>query len=195
MVRICNTCLESKDNLCFRQNRNKCKKCASKETSLKFKERSKNDASLIDYRIQYLKKYRKINKDTRDRNEYKREYEKNRLKDPKYKIEKNLRCRLYQAAKGSNRVNVLNLVGLNKQGLKQHLESLFKEGMNWDNYGINGWHIDHIKPCALFDFTNIEHQKQCFHYTNLQPLWAKENRLKSDKYNPIQPTQESSNDS
>ncbi len=52
--------------------------------------------------------------------------------------------------------------------------------MTWDNYGE--WHIDHIKPCALFDFTKEEQQRECFHYTNLQPLWAKDNMRKSDKY-------------
>jgi hypothetical protein len=42
--------------------------------------------------------------------------------------------------------------------------------MNWDNHGII-WEIDHIKPCASFDLSDIEQQKQCFHYTNLQPLF------------------------
>jgi hypothetical protein len=44
--------------------------------------------------------------------------------------------------------------------------------MNWGNHGKYGWHIDHIKPCASFDLTKPEHQRECFHYTNLQPLWA-----------------------
>lgn len=53
--------------------------------------------------------------------------------------------------------------------------------MSWENYGIRGWHIDHIKPCASFDLSIIEEQKECFHYTNLQPLWWHENLAKSDK--------------
>ena len=53
---------------------------------------------------------------------------------------------------------------------KQHLESQFKPEMNWENHG-KIWEIDHIKPCISFDLTNIEQQKQCFHYTNLQPLF------------------------
>jgi desulfoferrodoxin (superoxide reductase-like protein) len=61
------------------------------------------------------------------------------------------------------------------------LEKQFKLGMNWDNYGRSGWHIDHIKPCASFDLTKKEEQLKCFHYTNLQPLWARENLIKSDK--------------
>lgn len=58
----------------------------------------------------------------------------------------------------------------------------FKDGMNWGNYNYNGWHIDHIKPCALFDLSKEEEQKKCFHYTNLQPLWGIDNLKKGDRY-------------
>ena len=51
--------------------------------------------------------------------------------------------------------------------------------MSWDNHGE--WHIDHIKPISLFDLTKIEEQQICFHYTNLQPLWAKENISKGGR--------------
>jgi hypothetical protein len=59
--------------------------------------------------------------------------------------------------------------------------------MTWENYGNpNGnhsdcWHIDHIIPCARFNLVDLEQQKLCFHYTNLQPLWAKDNLSKADK--------------
>jgi hypothetical protein len=53
--------------------------------------------------------------------------------------------------------------------------------MSWDNYGIKGWHIDHIIPCAAFDLTDPEQQKICFHYTNLRPLYWADNI--SRKYN------------
>jgi hypothetical protein len=59
------------------------------------------------------------------------------------------------------------------------LEKQFTKGMNWKNYGK--WHIDHIKPCASFDLSLEHEQKLCFHFTNLQPLWAKDNIRKSDK--------------
>ena len=72
--------------------------------------------------------------------------------------------------------------------LKRHLESRFEPGMTWDNYGNpNGdhtdcWHIDHIIPCAAFDLTDPIEQKQCMHYSNLQPLWAKDNLMKGSKF-------------
>jgi len=64
---------------------------------------------------------------------------------------------------------------------KQYLASKFTERMNWENYGRKGWHIDHIKPCVSFDLSDPEQQKQCFHYTNLQPLIKINNRIKSNK--------------
>ena len=52
--------------------------------------------------------------------------------------------------------------------------------MSWENHGT--WHIDHRVPCAKFDLTKKEEQEKCFHYTNLQPLWAKDNLSKGNKY-------------
>lgn len=113
---------------------------------------------------------------TSKKNHYKRISE-----DVSFKILQRCRTRLYNAVKGhvkSKRTK--ELLGCSVEHLMNHLEAQFKEGMTWDNYGE--WHIDHIKPCAMFDFSKEEHQKACFHYTNLQPLWAVENIRKSDKY-------------
>ena len=76
----------------------------------------------------------------------------------------------------------MELVGCSIPDLIKHLESKFQEGMNWSNYGFYGWHIDHIRPCSSFNLLNEEEQKQCFHYTNLQPLWAKDNLQKHNKW-------------
>jgi hypothetical protein len=73
------------------------------------------------------------------------------------------------------------LLGCDGKMLQQHLESKFQSGMTWDNHGQFGWHVDHIKPCASFDLTQLEEQKKCFHYTNLQPLWWQDNLAKADK--------------
>lgn len=66
--------------------------------------------------------------------------------------------------------------------LMTYLENQFQEGMSWDNHGLYGWHIDHIRPCASFDLTDKKQAKQCFHHTNLQPLWAEDNLRKGAKW-------------
>lgn len=78
------------------------------------------------------------------------------------------------------------LIGCTVRELKEHLEAQFTDGMTWDNYGRYGWHIDHIRPCASFDLSDPEQVRQCFHYTNLQPLWGVDNMRKSDRWEPDQ---------
>lgn len=73
----------------------------------------------------------------------------------------------------------MELIGCTVQELRAHLESKFKPGMSWDNYGA--WQIDHIIPCAEFDLRSEFQQLQCFHFSNLQPLWKLENIKKKDK--------------
>ncbi len=75
--------------------------------------------------------------------------------------------------------HIQDLIGCTWEEFCKHLESQFKNGMTWDNQGL--WHIDHIWPLAWFDPLNSEHQQMAWHYTNLQPLWAAENILKSDR--------------
>lgn len=111
-------------------------------------------------------------------------YTKKRLKeDPIFKLKETLRKRMYDLLIKNKTPKVYSasiLLGCTVQECKQHIESNFKEGMSWNNHG-SYWEIDHIKPCSLFDLTDIEQQKQCFHYTNLQPLTISENRSKYNK--------------
>ena len=76
--------------------------------------------------------------------------------------------------------NILKLIGCSPIKLKEHLESKFINGMNWDNYGLKGWHIDHIKPISLGK-DNIDLLNKLTHYTNLQPLSCKDNWIKNSK--------------
>ena len=93
-----------------------------------------------------------------------------------------LRIRLNKALRNNQKYgNTIKLIGCSIEQLKQHLESKFKLDMSWNNYGIYGWHIDHIKPCASFDLSKPSEQRKCFHYTNLQPLWAIDNLKKGMK--------------
>ena len=98
------------------------------------------------------------------------------------RIKHNLRIRTRHVLKGKIKSGTtIDLLGCQPEFLISYIEKQFKEGMTWDNYGRRGWHIDHILPCASFDLSDPEQQKKCFHYTNLQPLWAEDNLRKSDK--------------
>lgn len=99
--------------------------------------------------------------------------------DPKFALSLKLRARINRAIK-SKKYKFLSLIGCSIEELKLYLESKFLPGMTWENYGE--WEIDHIKPLSSFDLSLEEEQKKACHYTNLQPLWAKQNRLKSNKY-------------
>ena len=73
------------------------------------------------------------------------------------------------------------MIGCSWSFFTKWIESKFSKKMNWNNYGIFGWHIDHIKPLSIFDLTNEEDFKIAVHYKNLQPLWAIDNLKKSNK--------------
>jgi len=116
-----------------------------------------------------------------------KKYEQNRYKNnDKYRLISNLRCRLYSALtrNKNNQIgkhaDTISLLGCSVEELWIYLESKFTEGMTRENYGQ--WHVDHIIPCDSFNLFDIEQQKICFHYTNLQPLWAKDNLIKGNNH-------------
>jgi hypothetical protein len=98
-------------------------------------------------------------------------------------LNKTLRRRFQAAFRyGANYSKMIReLTGCSVDFLRQHLEAQWKPGMTWENYGIYGWHIDHKRPCASFDLTNPTKRAECFHFSNLQPLWAEDNLSKHDR--------------
>ena len=126
---------------------------------------------------EYQKEYRQNNKSRR--NELRKE---RYSKDINFKILINLRNRINAVLKGNSKSQkTIDLIGCSIPELRKHLESRFTRGMSWDNCGLDGWEIDHIKPCASFDLSDPKEQKHCFFYKNLQPLWGEDNRTKADK--------------
>lgn len=104
--------------------------------------------------------------------------------NPEYRLILRLRNRTKQAVRAMGACKsapTRKLIGCEIYELQAHLELQFKDGMNWENYG-KVWHIDHKRPCRSFDLTDPAQQRQCFHYSNLQPLFATENQKKGGKW-------------
>ena len=72
-------------------------------------------------------------------------------------------------------------LGCGKEVFLAHIESQFQPGMTWENRGLRGWHYDHIIPICEIDPTDREAVKQVLHYTNIRPLWAKDNIIKGQE--------------
>ena len=152
-------CAASKDGL-----HSYCKECA------KIKNR--------EYR-QKNRDYYLENKEQMDK--YRQSYRnKRRKEDIGYKIRTNLRGRLWHAIKsGQKSGSAVRDLGCSIEELTQYLEPQFQPGMSWENYGE--WHLDHLTPLSSFDLTDREQLLKACHYTNLQPLWKKDNLAKGDR--------------
>jgi len=149
----------------------------------------KNKEDIAKYHKEYRKEhYEDIIVPRRKKNRSKinatmRKYRAKRIKiDVNYKLSINLRNRLLQAIKRNQKMgSAINDLGCTIFELKKYLEKQFTGNMSWKNYGRKGWHIDHIKPLSSFDLINREQFLKACHYTNLQPLWAKDNLIKHNK--------------
>ena len=200
-TKICNVCdveidytqfhsrKDSKDGL-----RNDCKEC----TRIRINDYRKSNKEKVNkwnketyYRN--IEQHKKTKKTYRDNNKEKlnllkktwRENNKEKIKnytkirkkhDVEFKIRCNIRSRVKNFLKSKNikkNNQTFKIVGCEPARLKEHLETQFKDGMSWENYGLNGWHIDHIIP-LINGKTEDEIFKLC-HYTNLKPLWWYEN--------------------
>jgi hypothetical protein len=140
------------------------------------------------------KRYREINSEAikKKQEEF---YQKNKLEiflkrkirrntNLQAKLKHKLRSRLGNALR-ARRVSKLHrtfdLIGCTPAFLTSYIRSKLHGGMTEQDLLNGKIHIDHIIPCAAFDLTNEEEQRKCFHYTNLQPLWAIDNLKKNAK--------------
>lgn len=117
-------------------------------------------------------KTKKVNRNSRLKTRYN--------EDPQFKIKMNLSARLnqYLRATSEKTLNKHNdLIGTSIAEFKKHIESGFQEGMTWENRRL--WHIDHIRPCASFDLSDLDQQKIAFHWTNMKAEWAEDNMKKN----------------
>ena len=121
---------------------------------------------------------RRCNKNCRKRKDAQRRI----AEDPGFLVKLRLSARIREVLARNRHTkcfSTLRYMGCTSTHLREHLESQFTEGMTWDNYGVFGWHVDHVIPCAAFDLSRVDNQMVCFNYRNLRPLWRDENIVKS----------------
>ena len=138
----------------------------------------------LEYKKEYDRAYREKNWELikkRNREWRKRTgYERNKRKtDLHFRVKSNISRRLREVL-NQKKGSTMKYVGCDTQKLLCHIEQRFTENMSWRQYHL--LHLDHRVPCNAFDLSNPLHQRVCFWYKNLQPLWAKDNMKKSDKY-------------
>ena len=153
--------------------RNTCKKC---EIKIVGHHQKKNRSNLRVYMQSYRKKYYSLPENKKKRTGYQKK---------RGKLTNNMTQGIRRSLKGDkNGLHWENVVGYNLHDLKAHLELLFKPGMNWNNYGKNGWEIDHVRPVSAFNIVSHDCQdfKECWSLSNLQPLWAVDNQRKGKKW-------------
>ena len=140
-------------------------------------------AYFLKYRAANLSKIKQRIEVRKKQGELSEYYRNRRAANVQYRIKSRLSSRIRSAIARSGSSKSLKteaLIGCSLTKLKSHIESKFVPGMSWEN--MNTWHIDHIKPCARFNLANESEQMTCFHYENLQPMWATANIKKGARY-------------
>lgn len=203
-MKKCSKCCQFKDVQLFYKDRqktdgltSKCKQCFNELEKInrldstyvkKMREKSKNNqrkrrlnAEIRIEENQYRMKRYHNDSDYRlkiiERNSNFRS--RKRMSDPKTRAIDNCRRRLSLFLKGKKRLSFSKMLGCSLAYFKAYIESQFKPGMTWDNYGK--WHIDHIYPLSIAYEEGMEKFVESCKYTNLQPLWCSDNIKKGNK--------------
>jgi hypothetical protein len=206
-TKICSKC-KVEQELCFFQKdktkkdgyRPDCKSCRKKYSDLNYHRFSERVSKYKkEDRLKNPEKYKLRDKNNRIKNpekfkEKRRKYYENnkdknlayfikkRNTDEIFKLKDNVRRRMNIFLSTNNmgkKNSTFDIIGCSPEYLREHLEKQFSDGMSWENYGFYGWHIDHKIPLSSAK-TEQEVYNLC-HYTNLQPLWAKDNLSKGGK--------------
>lgn len=106
-----------------------------------------------------------------------RRREAEKRKCPHYRMHTAVSRHIRDAIRDKGRRHVFDLLPYSREELVAHLERQFAKGMSWENYGRDGWHIDHIVPRSAFSYTSADDPdfQACWALTNLRPMWASDN--------------------
>ena len=161
------------------KNRERSKKNKEKYREISKRYYQKNKKEIYEKRKDYQKEWNKNNKEKiRNRRNERRNFF--RKTDPVYRLMENLSRNLRKKLKDKSNKKVHQLLDYTGIELREHLEKQFSGEINWDNYG-SYWHLEHIIPQGLFDFTKEEEIKKCWNLRNLRPLYGKDNLKKTNK--------------
>jgi hypothetical protein len=169
----------------YNQENKECRKQWQRQYQEENKERIKQYSK--QYREENKERIKQYNQENREhRNQWQRQYQKQRKKtDAVYKMRINMSKLIYKSIKNqgyTKKSQTYNILGCDFDTFKKHIEKQFTKGMNWQNQGE--WHFDHIIPIATAK--TEEDVIRLNHYTNFQPLWAKDNLSKGAKIKPTQ---------
>lgn len=170
--------LNAENKRCYQENREKIL-----ERNRRYAE--KNREKIAAYQREYRRKNRQ-QLSAQDLEYYHKNAERIRQKRrqreaerPELRVVTTYRKRLSQLLKRrQGRPSSYKLLGCSPEEFLDHIERQLPRGCTWENYG-HRWHVDHIIPCAAFDLSDPKQLRQCFHFTNLRPLLAKENLQKN----------------
>lgn len=142
------------------------KKNKSKNAAYEKAYRQKNKKLLTQRALAYYYAHKS------ERSAYKTRYLQRRIQsDPLFAFQSRVRAIILTSLRSRRALKsgrARELLGCSVPALKVHLESKFAAGMSWQNWGVNGWHIDHIRPVSSFDLADPKQQRDCFHFTNLR---------------------------
>lgn len=115
---------------------------------------------------------------------WKKSYDKRRRVNPNMVISLRLRNSIRKSLKRTSEgktSSLRELLGISVPEFRELFFSKFKQGMTMKDFVAGKIHVDHIRPLASFDLSDVKEQRKAFHYSNLQPLWAEDNIRKGAK--------------
>ncbi len=149
--------------------RKDCKLCMSKR-------RKEYYINNLEEHKKYMDEYRSTEAYRIKKNERQQSY----MEDSLNRLKKNMRHHTTKGIVNNKLYGTAEILGCTWEFFRDYIEEQFRDGMTWDNYGREGWHLDHIIP--LYSAKTDKEVYRLNHYTNLQPLWAEDNLKKSNKY-------------
>jgi hypothetical protein len=147
------------------------KKEITKENSLRYYHNNKDKRDFDYHKIHWIKNKESISKKRKERRE----------NNPLLKLSSSIRTLIWNSIKRmgfTKKSKTCEILGCQFEDFKSYIEYQFVEGMSWENHGE--WHLDHKKPISWAE--TEEQVYELNHYTNFQPLWAKDNLSKGNKW-------------